>query len=140
MINAIKSMYKSVKSAVKLNSKTSEPILSQEGVKQGDPSSSLLFMMFINDFIENMGANLEGIFTSDEIKLFSTLYTDDQILFSISPDSIKIMLENLDNFCQTNKLKVNTKKTKIMVFEKKKSRLKQGIKISIWLIFSTFSI
>ena len=124
MINAIKSMYKSVKSAVKVNMNTSETIISHEGVKQGDPSSSLLFMMFINDIIENMDTNLEGIFTLDEIKLLSTLYADDQTLFSTSPDSIKIMLENLVNYCQTNKLKINTKKTKIMVFEKRKSRLK----------------
>ena len=51
-------------------------------------------MKFINDIIENMDANLEGIFTLDEIKSFSTLYADDQILFSTSPNSIKIMLEN----------------------------------------------
>ena len=49
--------------------------------------------------------------------MFSALYADDQILFSTSPDSIKIMLDNLDNYCQTNKLKVITKKTKIMVLK-----------------------
>ena len=63
MVKAIKSIYKCVKSAIKIGDIISEPILSQKGVKQGDPSSSLLFMMFVNDVIENIESDLNGIFT-----------------------------------------------------------------------------
>ena len=45
-------------------------ITSNLGVKRGDPSSSLLFMMFVNDILTNINSNLDGIFTVDEIKIF----------------------------------------------------------------------
>ena len=40
------------------------------GVKQGDPSSSLMFLFFINDILANINLNIEGIFTIDEMKIF----------------------------------------------------------------------
>ena len=74
MTNAIKAMYNSVRSIIKHNREKSASINSYLGVKQGDPSSSLLFMMFVNDIIANIKTNLDGIFTVDELKLFLILY------------------------------------------------------------------
>ena len=51
------------------------------GQNQGDPSSSLLFMTFINDIIDNINTDLEGIFTVEEIQLFMLLYADDVVVF-----------------------------------------------------------
>ena len=80
MTNAMKAMYNSVRSILKHNREKSASINSYPGVKQGDPSSSLLFMMFVNDIIANINTNLDGIFTVDELKLFLILYADDQVL------------------------------------------------------------
>ena len=66
----LKAMYRVVKSAVKYNGIISNNINSQLGVKRGDPSSSLLFMMFVNDTLANINSDLEGIFSIDEVKLF----------------------------------------------------------------------
>ena len=70
MTKARKSIYKVVKSAIKCNRRISNTVNSQLGVKQGDPSSSLLFMMFVNDILTNINSNLEGIFTVDGVELF----------------------------------------------------------------------
>ena len=98
---AIKAMYSTVKSAIKYNRETSNYITSNLGVKQGDPSSSLLFMMFVNDILANINSNLDGIFTVNEIKIFLLSYADDQVLFSTSPTSLQSMLSDIEEYCNT---------------------------------------
>ena len=118
MVNAIKSIYKCVKSAIKIGDIITEPILSQKGVKQGDPSSSLLFMIFVNDIIENIDSDLNGIFTLNELRIFMLLYADDQVLIANTPQAMKGLLKNLEIYCKKNFLKINIDKTKCMIFEK----------------------
>ena len=77
----------------------SDPISSYMGVKQGDASSALLFMMFVNDITEHINTNIEGIFTLNEMKLFLILYADDQVLFSTSADSLQSMLADIESYC-----------------------------------------
>lgn len=118
MTKAIKAMYSSVRSAIRYNGVTSNNINSYLGVKQGDPSSSLLFMMFVNDIIANIKTDLQGIFSIDEIQLFLILYADDQVLFSTSPTTLQLMLDDIETYCNAWKLKINVSKTKVLIFEK----------------------
>ena len=118
MINALKAMYSIVKSVIKFNHNLSDPFSIHQGVKQGDSSSSLLFMMFVNDMLENINTDLDGLFTIDELKLFLILYADDQILFATSPNSLQHMLTDIEAYCNASKLKINTAKTKVLIFEK----------------------
>ena len=117
MINAIKSMYKTVKASVKFNGQIHNDVINScQGVKQGDPSSSLLFMMFVNDLITHINSDIDGIFTIDELNLFLVLYADDQVLFSTNPSSLQSMLTDIETYCNTFGLKINTNKTKVMIF------------------------
>ena len=115
---AIKAMYTSVKSAIKYNKEITNNIISHLGVKQGDPSSSLLFTIFVNDILDNINTNIEGIFTIEEIKIFLIAYADDQVLFSTSPTSLQSMLNDIEVYCNTWGLKINVNKTKVLIFEK----------------------
>ena len=116
--NAIKSMYSVVRSVIKHNGKLSNSIHSHLGVKQGDPSSSLLFMMFVNDIVKSVKTDLDGLFSTDELKLFLILYADDQVLFASSPTSLQSRLNDIENYCNTWGLKINIAKTKVLIFEK----------------------
>ena len=69
------SMYDAVKACIRYNLTHSNFLNSYIGLKQGDPTSPLLFMFFINDLIENINADLENIFNLDELRLFMILYT-----------------------------------------------------------------
>ena len=88
MTSAIKAMYSVVRAVVRHKDKTSDIIDIQLGVKQGDSLSSLLFMLFINDILDNINSNLDGIFTINEIKLFLIMFADNQVLFATSPTAL----------------------------------------------------
>ena len=118
LVKAIKSMYLTVKSCVRYKSSFSEFFSSSIGLKQGDPSSPLLFMLFVDDIIENINSDLEDIFTLNEIKLFLILYADDQVAFVKSPETLQKILTDIENYCNMWGLKINTQKTKAMIFEK----------------------
>ena len=117
-VTALKAMYKTVKLCIRYKSSFSQFFTSYIGLKQGDPSSPLLFMLFVNDIINNINTDLNGIFTINELKLFLILFADDQVVFAKSPQSLQSMLNDIENYCETWRLKINTSKTKIMIFEK----------------------
>ena len=110
-------MYANVKSAVKHNNQISNNIDITVGLIQGDSNSFLLFIMFVqfvNDILQHVNSNLESIFTIDELRLFA----DDQALFATSPESLQLMLNDLETFCNQSYLRINVEKTKVMIFEK----------------------
>ena len=111
-------MYSVVKACIRYSNRCSECIDLQLGVKQGDPSSPMLFMMFLNDINQCINTDLDGIFTVNDIKLFLLLYADDQVIFAKSPQILQAMLLDLENYCNFWGLKINTSKTKTMIFRK----------------------
>ena len=118
MIKALKSMYNTVRQCVRYKNKRSPLITSEAGVKQGDPSSSLLFLFFVNDMINTMNADIDGIFTLEEIRFFLIMFADDSILFGNTPQALQSLLNDLEQYCQISGLKINTGKNKILIFEK----------------------
>ena len=118
LVQAVKSMYNTVKSCVRYKSSYSIFFSSTVGLKQGDPSSPLLFMLFVNDIIDNINVDLSNIFSINELKLFLILYADDQVVFATSPETLQSFLNDIEHYCNVCGLKINTNKTKAMIFEK----------------------
>ena len=52
----------------------------------------------------------------DMIKLYLLLYADDIVIFSASSESLQYGLDVLSYYCSKWRLKVNTDKTKVMIF------------------------
>ena len=111
-------MYNTVKSCVRYKSSYSTLFRSTVGLKQGDPSSPLLFMLFVNDIIDNINVDLNNIFSINELKLFLILYADDQVVFATSPETLQSLLNDIERYCTVCGMKINTSKTKAMIFEK----------------------
>ena len=111
-------MYSAVKAGVRYQSKLSGFFESDIGVKQGDPCSTILFLFFINDISNNLNTNIDNLFTVDELKLCILLFADDAVIFAHSRQALQSLLNDLHTYCSTWGLTVNTRKTKIMIFEK----------------------
>ena len=74
--------------------------------------------MCLNDLEEEFLINaIDGI-DIGLIKLFLLLYADDIVISSSSPEGLQDGLNQLETYCKSCKLQVNTSKTKIMVFRK----------------------
>ena len=118
MILALQAMYKSVKACVRYKNRCSSYFDIHAGVKQGDPLSPVLFILFINDILDSLANENDATLAIDEMNLFMLLYADDAVLFSKSAETLQNMLNRLHTYSSIWGLKVNTEKTKIMIFEK----------------------
>ena len=117
-VRALKSMYDEVRACIRCNGSLPRSFNSYMGLKQGDPSSPLLFMMFINDLLDNINSNLENMFKLDDIILFMILYADDAVVFARSKENLQSILNDIELYCGIWGLNINTAKTKAMIFEK----------------------
>ena len=71
LVKAFQAMYTTIKSCVRINKNMhSQHIISNIGVKQGDPASSLLCLFFLNDITTCINSEFEGIVHLDNLKLF----------------------------------------------------------------------
>ena len=118
-VRLLKSMYATARFAIKLtDDKISGEVKSTSGVLQGCQLSPLLFSLFINDldaymrFPNSHAPEIEG----NEIPLL--LYADDLIVLSSSPGGLQRCLDRLCEYCETWKMRINTDKSKVMIFKK----------------------
>ena len=114
MIAILKSIYRVVKSCVRYCGDLSDFFDVSLGVKQGEPLSPLLFILFINDVQDNINVNNLSEYDINQLCIFL-------LLFTTNPRSLQLQLNSLYEFSQKWGLKINTKKTKICIFENRKS-------------------
>ena len=91
-------------------------------MKQGEPLSSILFILFINDIVENI--DFESLTESDLELLtkYIILFADDFVLFTTSSVSLQAQVNSILCYSEKWGLTINVDKTKVCVFEKRKSK------------------
>ena len=60
----------------------------------------------------------EHVFTTDKHVLFMILYTDDDVVFAMSKETLQLLFHDIELYCGIWGLKINTKKTKVMIIER----------------------
>ncbi|XP_068233530.1 uncharacterized protein [Palaemon carinicauda] len=80
------------------------------GVRQGSPTSCILFVLYVNDLIKLIKENcgLDGFLAW----LHVLVLMDDTVILSTTRNGMINKLELLNQFCQNNVMKVNMNKTK----------------------------
>ena len=100
--------------------KVSECFDSLVGVKQGEPLSPLLFIVFLNDLAGELDINIDFDNNREFIDMFQKfilLFADDTLLLAESPTELQYMLNKLCTYCKRWTITVNTAKTKVMLFK-----------------------
>lgn len=68
-------------------------------------------MLFVNGIFDSINAELNDIFILNELKLFLILYVDDQVVFAMSSESLKSLLNEHRKQLPPVRFKINTVNT-----------------------------
>lgn len=120
-IQSIKSLYQGTKLRIKLGTTYSEPYEYRRGVRQGCPTSPLLFDIFIDDLLENMKGVLIPQHTE---KIAGFCFADDTLLLGESATDIQIKINELDAWTKQNHMEVNTSKCAVMTIPARNDNLR----------------
>ena len=99
-----------------------EPFITKVGVKQGCVFSPLLFNLYINK-IDNIFDKTCHPVQINKTDLNCLLWADDLVLVSETKEGLQNSLNKIEDFYNSLGLKINTKKTKVMIFNKKGVKL-----------------
>ena len=113
----IKAIYSHDKASVKFGQKYSPTFRTNRGVRQGSVLSPLLFNIFLSDIqkvFDDCGTN--PTLNGEEIS--ALIWADDILIFDETEHGLQAKLNALGIYCKSNKLQVNTDKTKTMTFTK----------------------
>ena len=143
IFNIVKSIYREAKSHVKYGKYKGTPFNCEIGVRQGENLSPLLFALYLNDLEDflaraynglNLAQSLIRDYTGDDVivvylKLFTLLYADDTIILAESSHELQAALNGMHHYCQIWKLKINTSKTRVVIFGNRKTKTDVQFKI-----------
>ena len=101
-----------------INNVLSSPFPCNKGVRQGCNLSPLLFNLYISDLESYLQSTDAGSITLANLKVQLLLFADDLVLLADSEAGLKKSMEHLDKFCKEWELRLNIKKTKVVIFNR----------------------
>jgi hypothetical protein len=121
-LNLLKSLFKKISCTVKTEEGFSIPFNIGVGLRQGCVLSPLLFNLFINEITKILRSENHPGIQVGELFIFALLYADDLVLVADSQLELQELLKKLEIFCQQSMMKVNIKKTNVVIFSKRQSQ------------------
>lgn len=139
LLEAIKATYKVTRCVLKGFGKLSDVFLTFSGIKQGAPSSVILFIIFMDDVIDVLKEKCVNELLLNN--LHALLHADDTLVFSFDRDLFIAKCNILIDSFHEKKLQLNLKKSSYMIIDTSKSVIKVDLKLkSGWLPYSATTI
>ena len=113
----LKNIYSKSSVQIKLREGLTAPFHDNIGVKQGCVLSPTLFKIFISDISKIFNESCSPVKLYDE-RINCLMFADDAVLLSETPEGLQHTLGKVKDYCDNWHLKINTDKTKVMIFNK----------------------
>ena len=117
-------MYRHDKSCIRIGDKRTDFFDVNNGVKQGCILSPILFNIFLSDLVSVFRCQESAPVKLDQTVIGSLFWADDIVILSESREGLQNSLDELQEYCLANNVKVNVDKTKCMAFNKGGKMLK----------------
>ena len=128
-LKTLQSMYDGHEVYVRLSDGLLQPIKTTVGLKQGCGISPLLFNLFIDKITTIFDQSCDPLSLGGQ-DLSCLLWADDLVLVSSSPQGLQNSIDKTFAFYNDHGLELNTKKTKVIVFNAR------GVKLTNHLFFA----
>ena len=112
MINFVKRMYENTFMRIRIGKNLTEPFRYERGVRQGCPTSPLLFDIYINDILNSINpVEVPGL----QNGLRGLMFADDTVILADSILDLTTKLCSIDRWMIDNAMEINPSKCGIMV-------------------------
>ena len=139
LLEAIKSTYKVTRCVLNGFGKLSDVFATFSGIKQGAPSSVILFIIFMDDVISTLKEKCINEFLIKNLHIL--LHADDTVIFSFDHELFVFKCNALIDSFHVKKLQLNLKKSCYMIVYAKSEGDKVLLKLkSGWLPYASSTI
>ena len=117
--------------AVKSGNSITDVFKFTKGARQGCPLRPILSNLYVNDTFDRINKSTHTDVVIYENTIANALmYADDLILISHSQEGLQNQIDILNDYCLNWNLAINTKKTKVLVFNRGNKLLKANIHLN----------
>ena len=122
MIRILASFLDNRKIQVKIKDTMSESVNLKAGTPQGSVLSPLLFILYVNDLPVHPAHKVEVSQFADDLGLWTSAKNKKTLELRLNA-----AMEDLELWCSMWRIKLNAKKTQLVVFNKRKTRIKPNV-------------
>ena len=97
--------------SVSLGGVSSQPLPVRRGVPQGSVLGPILFLLYINDLVIDLGPSVYPVLFADDSNFFITGTN-----LPLAVTSAQVLLNRVQAWCLTNNMTINSKKSQIVLF------------------------
>jgi len=117
-LRVFRSMYRQLKSRIKIGNYLTDAFCCEKGTKQGCVSSTIVFSLYINDLIDYLKSASDcGVkITGYDEKIPGFLFADDVACVADTVINLQRSINHVASFCDSTGMQININKSKIMVF------------------------
>ena len=124
MWRVIKDFYRSTRCKIRVGKGVTEEFSVEKGVKQGAVLSPLLFSIYINTLVEELGETGLGV-KMGQGTIESLFYADDIVLLADKPHKLQQLMDVVTRFGIRWRCEINRKKSQVVVYGDKRGIVKR---------------
>ena len=117
-LRIIQASYTNLKSVVRVASTTSGPFDVARGVRQGGVVSTFLYLVYVNDLLNDLEASKNGAKVMT-VNTGNPTFADDIALIALFPLHLQKMVDIVYRYCYYWNIYMNAQKSHVMVFSQK---------------------